>query len=87
MRQRVTVSLPSHLLEEAERVGRQLGARTRSGVVERALTLLIHAARQEEIDASLNAYYGTLAEDERAEESAMVNAFNRSRQRRDLDQE
>jgi metal-responsive CopG/Arc/MetJ family transcriptional regulator len=87
MRERVTVSLPGDLLRRAERVARSRGATTRSAVVARALELFVHRARQREIEASLEAYYGKQPAAEQQEERAMVRAFNRSQRRHDLDDE
>ena len=50
-----------------------------------ALELLIRKAEAEEVDASLDAYYGSRSPKERTEETAMVRAFQRSRRRLDLD--
>jgi metal-responsive CopG/Arc/MetJ family transcriptional regulator len=88
MKARVTVSLSKPLLREAERLARQMGARSRSAAIERALELLVARQRDREIEGSLDAYYGTMTASERAEEERMVRAFNRSqRKRRDLDRE
>jgi len=87
MRQRVTVSLPGSLLEDAERVGKRLGLRTRSAVVVDALKLLVRQASAVDIDASLDDYYGSRSTAEQAEEAAMVRAFRRSRRRLDLDRD
>jgi metal-responsive CopG/Arc/MetJ family transcriptional regulator len=87
MRQRVTISLPGDLLRNAERVGRRRGLRTRSAVVVDALELLVRQARAQEIDESLDAYYGSRSTGEQKEERAMVDAFRRSRRRLDLDRD
>jgi len=83
----MTVSVPHPLLQAAERVGKRYGLRTRSAIVVDALELLVQKANSEEIDASLDAYYGTRSPAERSEESAMVGAFRRSRRRLDLDRD
>ena len=85
MRQRVTVSVPKELLRSADRVAKRLGVRSRSALVVNALECLIAADRAREIDAELDAYYGSQTPSERAEERAMVKAFQRSRRRLDLD--
>jgi hypothetical protein len=59
----------------------------RSAVVEVALELLAGRARKAELEAELDAYYGTMFKDEREEARAMVAAFNRSQRRRDLDRD
>jgi metal-responsive CopG/Arc/MetJ family transcriptional regulator len=87
MRKRVTISLPGPLLGRAERAAKRLGLRTRSAAIERSLELLVALDREREVEASLDAYYGTRPEIERSEERRMVMAFNRSQRRRDLDRE
>jgi hypothetical protein len=51
------------------------------------LELLLRRARNLQIDASLDAYYGTLTPSERSEERRMVRALNKSQRKRDLDDE
>jgi metal-responsive CopG/Arc/MetJ family transcriptional regulator len=87
MRRRVTISLPGSLLRDAERIGRRRGLHTRSAVVVDALELLVRRATAQEIDASLDAYYGARPASELKEERAMVRAFRRSRRRLDLDRD
>ena len=87
MKARVTVSLDPAVLAEADRVAKRLGLGTRSAAVERALELLVSRAREADIEASLDAYYAGRTAPERAEEKAMVRAFNRSQRRHDLDEE
>jgi metal-responsive CopG/Arc/MetJ family transcriptional regulator len=86
MRYRVTISVPADLLSAAERVGKRYGLRNRSAIVANALELLVQKAEGEEIDASLDAYYGSRPAAERSEEASMVRAFRRSR-RLDLDRD
>ena len=83
----MTVSIPNDLLAAAERVGKRYGLRTRSAMVANALQLLVSRADGEDIDASLDAYYGSRSSAERSEEAAMVRAFRRSRRRLDLDRD
>lgn len=87
MKSRVTVSLDPVLLEEAGRVAKRLGLGTRSAAVERGLELLVSRARDADVEASLDAYYTGRTAPERAEEQAMVGAFNRSQRRHDLEDE
>jgi metal-responsive CopG/Arc/MetJ family transcriptional regulator len=87
MKSRVTVSLRPDLLRQAEKAAKRLGARNRSAVVEQALELLVARERERGIESSLDAYYGTRGEAERAEERRLVRAFNRSQRRHDLDDE
>lgn len=87
MRDRITVSLPGGLIKRAESFGRAGGARTRSAVVQQALELMLRRARDEALDASLDAYYRGTGSAEQREQRAMVRAFNRSQRRRDLDDE
>ena len=56
-------------------------------MIEEGLRLLVRERQEAEIDASLDAYYGALTEAERAEERAMVQAFQRSRRKLDLEAE
>jgi metal-responsive CopG/Arc/MetJ family transcriptional regulator len=84
MRSRVTASLPRDLSAAADRLARS-GGRTRSAVIEEALRLLLRRQHDAEIDASLDAYYGTMPAAERGEEAAMVRAFRRSRRKLRLD--
>ena len=87
MNVRVTVSLPEHLVKEADRAAKRLGEPTRSAAFARALRLLLARAKEREIEAALDVYYGSATAAERAEERGMVRAFNRSQRRRDLDHE
>ena len=84
---RITVSVPRPLLRDADRLAKRLGVRTRSALVVEALRTLVDRARSEDVDASLNAYYGARTPGEIAEERAMVGAFRRSRRKLDLDRE
>jgi len=84
MRIRVTASLPSDLAKAADQLAR-LRQRSRSAILEEALRVLLGRQREAAIDASLDAYYGTLPAAERTEEAAMVRAFRRSQRRIDLD--
>jgi hypothetical protein len=84
---RVTVSLPAELVKDADRVAKRLGAPTRSAAFARALEMFLARARDRDIDASLDAYYGGRPAQERAEERGLVRAMNRSQRRRDLDDE
>jgi hypothetical protein len=84
---RITVSLPRPLLKEADRLAKRLGVRTRSALMAEALRTLLERTRSEDVDASLDAYYGSRTRDEISEERAMVRAFRRSRRRLDLDRE
>jgi metal-responsive CopG/Arc/MetJ family transcriptional regulator len=81
----MTVSIPNQLLAAAERVGKRYGLPSRSAIVANALELLVQKAESEDIDASLDAYYGSRSTAERTEEAAMVRAFRRSRRRLDFD--
>ena len=81
----MTVSIPNQLLAAAERVGKRYGLPSRSAIVANALELFVQKAEAEDIDASLDAYYGSRSIAERTEEAAMVRAFRRSRRRLDLD--
>jgi metal-responsive CopG/Arc/MetJ family transcriptional regulator len=83
----MTVSVPPQLLHAAERAGKRYGLRTRSAIVADALELLVRKAEAEDIEASLDAYYGDRTVSERSEEAAMVRAFRRSRRRLDLDRD
>jgi hypothetical protein len=83
----MTISVPNDLLAAAERVGKRYGLRTRSAIVVDALELLVRKADSEDIDASLDAYYGSRSAGDRSEESAMVRAFRRSRRGLDLDRD
>jgi metal-responsive CopG/Arc/MetJ family transcriptional regulator len=83
----MTVSIPNQLLAAAERVGKRYGLPNRSAIVANALELLVQKAESEDIDASLDAYYGSRSAAERTEEAAMVRAFRRSRRRLDLDRD
>jgi len=56
-------------------------------VIEEGLRLLVREREEADIDASLDAYYGALTPGERAEERAMVQSFQRSRRKLDLDAE
>jgi metal-responsive CopG/Arc/MetJ family transcriptional regulator len=87
MNVRVTVSLPASLVKEAERAGKRLGEPNRSAAFARALRLLLSRARERELDAALDAYYGTRTAAERSDDRRMVRAFNRSQRRRNLDDE
>lgn len=78
---------PRPLLEEADRLAKRLGVRTRSALVVEALRTLLERVRSEDVDASLDADYGSRTRDETNEERAMVRAFRRSRRRLDLDRE
>jgi metal-responsive CopG/Arc/MetJ family transcriptional regulator len=81
----MTVSIPNQLLAAAERVGKRYGLPTRSAIVANALELFVQKAESEDIDASLDAYYGSRSTAERTEEARMVRAFRRSRRRLDFD--
>jgi metal-responsive CopG/Arc/MetJ family transcriptional regulator len=81
----MTVSIPNQLLAAAERVGKRYGLPSRSAIVANALELFVQKAESEDIDASLDAYYGSRSTAERTEEAAMVRAFRRSRRRLDFD--
>jgi metal-responsive CopG/Arc/MetJ family transcriptional regulator len=72
------VSLPAAIIQQVEAVARRFGLRSRTAAVESALALLVQQARDLEINASLDAYYGAMTAGERAEEERMVRAFNRS---------
>lgn len=85
MKERITISVPSDLIREADRVASRCGVRSRSALVSDALRLLVRKATSEEVDASLDAYYGSRTPAERAEEAAMVRAFRRSRRGQNLD--
>jgi metal-responsive CopG/Arc/MetJ family transcriptional regulator len=87
MIKRVTISVPEPLLRDADRLAKQLGAPTRSGLFVEALKRFVRQARAETIDASLDAYYGARTKSEVAEERAMVRAFRKSRRTLDLDRE
>lgn len=87
MRSRITVSLPGPLIRQVDTAAKRLGLRSRSAAVESALALLVKRARDLEIDASLDTYYGAMSKGELAEEKQMVRAFNRSQRRRDFDDE
>jgi metal-responsive CopG/Arc/MetJ family transcriptional regulator len=87
MRTRITVSLPGALVRRVDAVAKRLRLGSRSSAVESALELLVRRARDSEIDASLDAYYGKMTAADRAEEERMVRAFNRSQRKHDLDDE
>ena len=87
MRFRMTVSIPLQLLAAAARAGKRYGLRNRSAIVADALQHFVRNAEAENIDASLDAYYGARPAAERTEEAAMVRAFRRSRRRLDLDRD
>ena len=57
MKRRMTITVAEPLLREAESVGKRLGARSRSAMVERALRLFVRASREASLEASLDAYY------------------------------
>jgi len=84
---RITVSLPSDLLKQTDRLAERLGIGSRSAVVVEALRTLVARSLSQDVDASLDAYYGTRSRGEVAEERAMVRAFRRSRKGLDLDRE
>ncbi|MBI5479438.1 MAG: ribbon-helix-helix protein, CopG family [Deltaproteobacteria bacterium] len=84
MKARITTSLPAKLAGAVDRLARQR-RRSRSGIIEEGLRLLLGREREAAIDASLDAYYGTLPAAERAEEAAMIRAFHRSQRRIGLD--
>jgi metal-responsive CopG/Arc/MetJ family transcriptional regulator len=84
---RITVSMPRALLKDADRLARQLGVPSRSALVVEALRTLLARSHSQDVDASLDAYYGVRSQGEVAEERAMVRAFRRSRRRLDLDRE
>ena len=84
---RITVSLPRSLLKEADKLAKRLGVRTRSALVAEALRTLLQQARSEDMEASLDAYYGSRTREDLNEERAMVRAFRRSRRSLDLDEE
>jgi metal-responsive CopG/Arc/MetJ family transcriptional regulator len=83
----MTVSLPPALLAQADALMQRLDVPHRSALVERALRLLVRQAREATIDRELDLYYAARTSRERAEERAMVRAFQRSQRRRDLDRE
>lgn len=85
VKQRMTVSLTAAVVDEAERLGSRRGLRSRSAVVERALRELVRKLRAEDIATDLDAYYRTQTAEEAGEEAAMVQAFQRTRRRDDLD--
>jgi metal-responsive CopG/Arc/MetJ family transcriptional regulator len=87
MRTRITVSLPEALVRRVDAVAKRLRLGSRSSAVESALELLVRRARDSEIDASLDAYYGRMTAADRAEEERMVRAFNRSQRKHDPDDE
>lgn len=87
MRIRITVSLPEALVRRVDAVAKRLRLGSRSSAVESALELLVRRARDSEIDASLDAYYGKMTAADRAEEERMVRAFNRSQRKHDMDDE
>lgn len=84
---RITISVPKSLLRDAERLAKGLGTKTRSGLIVEALRRLVRQAHAENIEASLDAYYGSRSKDEVTEERALVRAFQRSRKNLDLDRE
>ncbi len=87
MMNRITVSMPRALLKDADRLARQLGVASRSALIVEALRTLLARSHSQDVDASLDAYYGARSRGEVAEERAMVRAFRRSRRRLDLDRE
>jgi Arc/MetJ-type ribon-helix-helix transcriptional regulator len=86
MRSRVTVSLPTEVLSEAERLAAAQGSPgTRSAVVEQALRLLVRKLREEELTRSLDEYYLGQTRAERDEHASLLAAFRRLRRGQDLD--
>jgi predicted transcriptional regulator len=84
---RITVSMPSALLKDTDRLAKQLGVGSRSALIVEALRTLVARSLSQDVDASLDAYYGSRSRGEVAEERAMVRAFSRSRKGLDLDRE
>jgi len=85
MKHRVTVSLPADIVDEADRLGRQSGIASRSALVEAAVRLLVQKLRERELEASLDAYYGTRTDADRREDDALVGASVRRARATDLD--
>jgi len=87
MNARITVSIPSDLLRRVERLGKQRRTPSRSALVVQALESFVARMQAEEVDAQLDAYYGTRTSGEKAEEARMVRAIRRSQRRIKVDEE
>lgn len=87
MKSRVTISLPADVVAEADRLGRRNGIASRSALVETAVRLLLRQLRARELEASLDAYYGSRPGAERRDDDAIVAASVRRARATDLDRE
>ncbi len=87
MKSRVTVSLPADVVDEADRLGKRNGIASRSALVEAAVRLLVRRLRAQELESSLDAYYGSRTEADKRDDEAIVTASARRARTIDLDEE
>ena len=84
-RVKVSVSLPSDLIEAIDQRARSTSTATRSGVMEKWLRRGARLQAEAELRDEVVGYYASLDAEERSEEQALAHALSRSARRVEFD--